>query len=97
VSSVVMHTFKASPHLKGRLALVHINHLSIYKVALNLHASEGIIGAPVALALGVDAEVWALNSICDIIKHTTGLECSPYLGLLDNPVCFVKVSSKSYQ
>ena len=96
MSSVVMHTFKASSHLEGRLALVHINHLSIYKVALNLHASEGIIGAPVAPALGVDTEVQVLDIAYDVIEHGTGLECSPYLGLPDNLVGLIEVASKSY-
>ena len=94
VASVVVHAFKASPHLKGSLALVHMDYLSVCEVALNLHASEGVVGAPVVLALGVNAEVRALDIVYDVIEHTAGLKCSPYLGLLDNSVCFVKVSSK---
>jgi len=40
VPSVIMHTFKASPHLKGSLALVHMDHLSIGEVALYLHVMK---------------------------------------------------------
>ena len=94
--SIVMYAFEAPPHLKGSLALVHVDHLSICEVALYLHVSESIIGAPVAPALGVDAEVGALDSTCDVFKHTTSFKCGSHLGLPDDPVCFVKVSFKSY-
>jgi hypothetical protein len=96
VSPVVMHAFEASPHLEGRLALVHMDHLSICKVALNLHASEGVVGAPVVPALGVNAEVQALNSICDVLKHAAGFKCSSYFSLPDNPVGLIEVASESY-
>jgi hypothetical protein len=94
--SVVMHAFEAFPHLKGSLALAHMDHLSIHEVALNLHASKNIIGAPVMPALEVNAKVWALNSTCDILKHTAGFKCSSYFGLPDNLVGLIKIASKSY-
>jgi len=73
-----------------------MDHLSIYEIALYLHASESVIGAPVAPALGVDTEVGALNSACSIFKHATSFECGSHLGLPDNPVFFIKVSFKSF-
>ena len=43
VPIVVIHIFKIVPYVEGCFALVHIDHLSIYNVALYLHTCEGII------------------------------------------------------
>ena len=93
---VVVHTFEAPSHLEGSLTLVYIDHLYIHEIALYLHMGESVIEALVAPALGVDTEVGALDCACDIFKHATSLECSFYLGLPNDPICFVKVPSKSY-
>jgi hypothetical protein len=61
-----------------------------------MHASEGIIEAPVVLALGVNAEVQALNSTYDVFEHTIGFKCCSYLGLPDNPIGLIKIASESY-
>ena len=92
----VVHAFEAPPHLEGSLALVYMDHLSICEIALNLHVSERIVGAPVVPALGVNTEVQVLDGACDVVKHATGFECHSYFGLPDNPVGFVKVPSESY-